>query len=227
MRQDLEADNTASFYFVDALFPSVPSSESEYQCTPPNLQFFDFDSIPIDQGLSYIAKKLAFTVDDSPEDAMRKMATMCRQKNPDAVALTLDYVRNIIEEDGPFDGVIGGSEGAGAAATVLVDCLRMSEKAGTPSAMKCGIFFVGAPPLEPNRPGWLLSDETDERITVATCHVLSEQDPLILPARALYNLCEPSVRRQILHERGHIIPHDRELMTKVAKFVRDLDQGLI
>ena len=220
-------DNTASFYFVDALFPSIPPKEVEYECTPPNLQYFDFDDVPVDQGLGYLAKMLDFGVDESPEDGMRKSASLAKHRNPDAISLTLEYVRNIIDEDGPFDGVIGASEGAGAAATVLLDCLAMSQKGGLPTTMKCGIFFVGMPPLDPGSRKWVLSDETDQRINVATCHILSESDPLILPARALCNICEPSLRKIILHGRGHVIPHDYELMVKVAQFVRDVNQALI
>ena len=137
--------------------------------------------------------------------------------------MTIDYLRNFIEEEGPFQGVIGISEGAGAAATVLIDHLKICRERGSPSIIQCGIFLVGIPALKIDSTGWLLSDETDQRITVPTCHILSYQDPLVAFAEALWNLCdEDTLRTRVLHDRGHVVPHEKEIMVRVAKFVRDL-----
>lgn len=224
LRQDLEADNTASFYFVDGLFDSVPASELEYQCPPPNLHFFDFDKVPIAAGMDNLVATLELKNMSTPEEAMRKASSTYHLKNPDAVGLMLDYIRNVIEEEGPFQGVVGTSAGATAAATVLMDELQRSSEDGHRTAMRCGIFFVAIPAYRADGKGWILSDETGQRITVPTCHIYSEKDPLVLTSKALWNTCEPSSRTLILHDKGHIIPHEKELMAEVAKFVRGLKQ---
>lgn len=209
---------------MDGLFDSVPSPELEYQCPPPNLHFFDFDKVPIAAGLHNLAATLDLKNMSTPEEAMRRVSSTYSFKNRDAVALTLDYIRNVIKEEGPFQGVIGASEGASAAATVLMNELQGSSDNGHRTAMKCGIFFVAIPAYRADGKGWILSDETSQRITAPTCHVYSEKDPLVLTSKALWNTCEPSSRTLILHEKGHTIPHEKELMAEVAKFVRGLNR---
>lgn len=224
LRQDLEADNTASFYFVDGLFDGVPSTELEYQCPPPNLHYFGFDKVPIAAGLQNLAATLDFKNMSTPEEAMRRVSSIYKLKNRDAVGLTIDYIRNVINEEGPFQGVIGASEGAAAASTVLMDELQRSSESGYRTAMKCGIFFVAIPAYQADGKGWILSDETSQRITVPTCHVYSEKDPLVMTSKALLNTCEPGSTTVVLHEKGHTIPHEKELMVEVAKFVRGINR---
>lgn len=225
LRQNLEADNTASFYFVDGLFDSVPAPGLEYQCPPPNLNFFDFDKVPIAAGMDNLVATLDLKNMSTPEQAMRRVSSTYHFKNRDAVGLMLDYIRNVIEEEGPFQGVIGTSEGAVAASTVLMDELQRSSEHGHRTAMRCGIFFVAIPAYRADGKGWILSDETDQRITAPTCHVYSEKDPLVLMSKALWNTCEPSSRTLVLHDKGHTIPHEKELMAEVAKFVRGLSRS--
>lgn len=208
---------------MDGLFNSIASPELEYQCPPPNLSYFDYEMVDVSAGLHHLAEMLDLKRFSTPEDAVRGQSF--GPKRNDAVTLTLDYVRNIIEEEGPFHGVIGASEGAGAAATVLINELETSYKNGCRPEMQCGIFFVGVPALKVAGKGWILCDETDQRITVPTCHVYSENDPLVMGSKALRDICQPNGRTLILHEYGHTIPHEKWLMADVGKFVRGLSQG--
>ena len=54
---------------------------------------------------------LTFNDLDKPEDKARRVWTMYKSPNDshDASTLMLDYVRNNIEDEGPFHGVIGAS----------------------------------------------------------------------------------------------------------------------
>ena len=155
---------------------------------------------------------------------MRRTWTMYgpSKDNHNPTALTLDYVRNIIEEEGPFHGVIGGSEGGSAAATVLLDQLDLARSAGIPATMKCGIFFVSTPAMRADGKGWYLNgDRSDNRgITVPTCHIFSDNDPLSWMSYCLSNTCQEEGKVHILHDKGHTIPHTEELMVEVANFAR-------
>ena len=163
----------------------------------------------------------------SPEDGVRRAWNRYGGEVGNSAELMLEYVRNIIEEEGPFHGIIGASEGGSAAATVLFDQLGLARKHGQPCTIQCGIFFVSTPPLKGDGKGCFLSDETDQRITIPTCHIYSEQDILCWMAKALQNLCQEDGRTIVLHEGGHTIPHTEELMMDVAKFVRRVKQGKI
>lgn len=102
LRQDLEADNTVSFYFVNGLFDSIPSHELEYQCGPSNLHFFDFDKMSIADDLHNLVITLDFKNMSTQEDARRRVSSIYSFKNRDAVALALDYIRNVMKEEGSF-----------------------------------------------------------------------------------------------------------------------------
>ena len=72
---------------------------------------------------------------------MQKILSTQEFTNRDAVSLTLDYVRNVIKEEGSFEGVIRASEGASAAATVLMDEVQTSSRNGCPNPMEIWHFL--------------------------------------------------------------------------------------
>ncbi|PBP24040.1 putative EF-hand calcium-binding domain protein [Diplocarpon rosae] len=83
----------------------------------------------------------------------------------------MDYLYDIMEREGPFDGIIGYSEGATVAATLLLHEQRRYEREGRLPMMKCALFFAGWPPMTPELDGIVLADETDLTITIPTCHI--------------------------------------------------------
>lgn len=129
-----------------------------------------------------------------------------------------------VENNGPFDGVMGFSEGGIIAAMLLVEDSRQSF-----AGFKCGIFFSAAPPLDPDvvRGGILRCVDPDRDggtlIQVPTAHIggsneclerlslLSPMAPLwckspALLRDALVRLCDDNYRQVFLHNRGHDIP---------------------
>ena len=91
----------------------------------------------------------------------------CNQSAQDAI----DYIYRIMEEDGPFDGILGYSEGATLAATLILHEQQRFDISGIPPMFKCALFFGGWPPLRPELDEVLLADESDLTITIPTCHV--------------------------------------------------------
>lgn len=85
----------------------------------------------------------------------------------------LDYLYKIMEEDGPFDGIIGYSEGATVAATLLLHEQKRFEQEGIEPMFKCALFFAGWPPLTPELDSIVLADESDLMVTIPTCHISS------------------------------------------------------
>ena len=107
--------------------------------------------------------------------------------------------------DGPFDGIIGFSEGAIVAADVLL------EQARNPTAhpFKCGIFFCGGAPWDYEGKKSLLADETEERIRVPTFHVLWKNDILWSTGLTLWGMCLQEPMGALWeHEGGHLVPRD-------------------
>jgi len=83
----------------------------------------------------------------------------------------MDYLYRIMEEDGPFDGIIGYSEGATVAATLLLHEQMRFETEGKSPMFKCALFFAGWPPMSPELDSIVLADESELTITIPTCHV--------------------------------------------------------
>lgn len=83
----------------------------------------------------------------------------------------INYLYGIMERDGPFDGIIGYSEGATVAATLLLHEQRRFETQGIPTMFKCALFFAGWPPMSPDLDSIVLADESDLTITIPTCHI--------------------------------------------------------
>lgn len=83
----------------------------------------------------------------------------------------IKYILNIYKKHGPFDAVIGYSEGATIAATMLLYQQRQQRRWGTKPLFKYGIFFAGWPPLDPKTHDIVLADESDERIETRTLHI--------------------------------------------------------
>lgn len=118
-----------------------------------------------------------------------------------------------VEMEGPFDGIIGFSEGAGVGASLLAHQERMElEELSTPFAFKCGIFFSAAPPVDVDamQKGDLqqLSAVKDGCcIKTPTAHIWDPNDS-VHPGfgGALHTICLESNVEVYLHGLGHIVP---------------------
>lgn len=264
LRQDLEADNTASFVFLDGLFASEGSKVIEYGCPPPNLNWFDLPK-ETDRDEEVLANcrqiKDEYTSGKvTAEEAMRAVQIYARDmfmpspspsphaaldddtSSAEAAATELGkdicmaYIRNFIQEEGPFHGVIGTSQGATVAAMVLLDDLDKSSRwrkdedndsiSSSSSMFECGVFFVGFPPISLDKSGYVLSDESppNTKITIPTCHVVGEEDIWHFGALALINVCDPNSTTVVTHKKGHVVPHTVEAMVGVAKFIREISR---
>lgn len=79
------------------------------------------------------------------------------------------YLLDVVAKHGPFDAVVGYSEGAVMAATMLLWQQR-KQRRGEP-LFKLGVFFAGWPPVDPKTHDVVLADEAGERIRTRTVHV--------------------------------------------------------
>ncbi|KAH8890385.1 DUF341 domain protein [Thozetella sp. PMI_491] len=119
-------------------------------------------------------------------------------------------VLRYIATHGPFDGVLGFSEGGAVAAWLLL------HDAQTPSPQfACGIFFCAAAPMDED--SWLagkMSNVTEAAgnvlINVPTAHIWSQAGD-IFPGmgQRLVSMCNVELREDFIHHLGHEIPGSR------------------
>ncbi|KAJ5291695.1 DUF341 domain protein [Penicillium angulare] len=126
------------------------------------------------------------------------------------VTKTLNDLQSYIDEEGPFDGAIGFSQGAGLIATYLLKW-RL-ERQGDPFPFKCAIFFAGASPIDVTSlaAGELkyvdAQSSHDSLISLPTAHIWGANDPLHEDAERLLSICDKTRRNVYLHSQGHEIP---------------------
>lgn len=229
LRENLLSDNTATLYFIDGLTECLPTKIPIYEAAPPFLTHYDFKAteeflnMVSEKDLDLWAAEQGFNNEVIPEVTMRTVLNSIQSKHGETVSMAHDYMQQVMDHHGPFHGVIGASEGAVAAASVLIRDLEMCRENNCKSSFKCGIFMVGFPAID-NFGRWILSDDgSDLRITVPTCHIIGDQDPVACAGIALMNTCDPDSRVLISHERGHCIPHESEIMSRVGDFVRKVE----
>ncbi|KAJ5166246.1 uncharacterized protein N7482_005027 [Penicillium canariense] len=215
---DLNKDGeTTSFVYTQGKNPvTVPPEFEGFFGPPPNFTFIDGDP----QVASYPIRTLG--QEGSPEDAIRKFynsAGLWKTKDAKSV---LDPLLDQIDQDPAIEGIIGFSEGAGIAASLIVEEGKREKATGRVPRLKCAIFMAGMPPMDSATGRYLLQDEDGQLISIPTVHIMGTQDAMISGTMALYNVCDPDTADLFDHGGGHIIPRDAQTVTEVVKIIRTM-----
>jgi len=128
----------------------------------------------------------------------------------------LDFVQDVILEDGPFDGIIGFSEGAALAYALLLR--YASEHPLEPPSTICkwvALFSCVGIDLEQHRL------DKESLLSIPSLHVLDQSDTR-LGTGGTNVACEPGTAQWIWHNRGHAIPRDTATVTRIMDAVRVL-----
>src|SRR5689334_13826387 len=129
-------DNTASFHFIHGprqAFP--PEGFEEFFGNPPYYRFIEPDDPEAEkaqEGEDLLSKIRDFPEGLTPEDTMRELMKGSLSSRNSTVA-AIEYLYGIMEEEGPFDGIIGYSEGATVASTLLMTEQKRAQETGIPS----------------------------------------------------------------------------------------------
>ena len=175
-----------------------------------------------------------------PEDVMRALGNGWdgRWVNHHQV---MEYLYDTLERNPDIEGIIGYSEGATMAASLMLDEDRKAQETGRPRRIKCAIFITGWPPLSPEE-DVVLADESDYTLDIPTLHVVGADgnfdiyytvqtiyslfifgtDPYRYGALALFNICDPDTAAMFDTGRGHTIPRSGPIIKELGNAVRDL-----
>ncbi|KAH3912578.1 hypothetical protein HBI56_154130 [Parastagonospora nodorum] len=218
--KELESDGTASFFFLQGPYEvTPPSGYEEFFGGPPYYRFIvpsDADSETVD----VLERIRDFPQLETPEMTMRELMTYGIAKTDDSARQTLLYLYEVMEKEGPFDGIIGYSEGATIAGTLLLHEQMRDKNEGRIPVLKCALFFGGWPPMRPTLDGIVLADESDLMIDVPTVHIVGSLDPYLHGNIALYNICDPDTAFIFDHAKGHTLPRDKHMVKELGDTVR-------
>ena len=214
--REFENDEKIRFEFAQGMLEYPPPEGFERELgDPPHLRFFEWE-LPA----KYLGARGQSTSDHTQicvEDVIREHF---QPQDPFCMEMALEYLHLFMEQEGPFEGVIGWSEGAAVAATLLLEDSAMCDRDHSISKFKCAIFFAGAPPFTPDGKNVLLHDQYGQVIQIPTCHVLGQSDLMVELAEALFNICDSSSAIAIKDEGGHRISRDPEVTRKIVDFIR-------
>ncbi|KAF3010993.1 hypothetical protein E8E13_010664 [Curvularia kusanoi] len=132
-----------------------------------------------------------------------------------------EYIHETMEEDGPFDGVVGFSQGAAAAATALLRTQNADPTA--PPLFKFAIFFCATNALDTSQEEAALANVPAAKgmrlPAIPTVHVVGQKDDVFAESMTLYELADPRLARLITHSGGHVIPKDAAFARKMQDLI--------
>ncbi|EPE03870.1 ef-hand calcium-binding domain protein [Ophiostoma piceae UAMH 11346] len=219
--KELSDSGDADFHFIEGPCVAVPPPGFEdYFGNPPYRRFMEPDEVGVTQEDDVLTRIRDFPDCETPEDTMRELMKEGVATSHRSTDNALKYLLNIMEQQGPFDGIVGYSEGATIASTLLVHEQRRFRTLGIAPMFKYAIFFAGWPPLDPDTHAMVLSDESDEMIEIPTCHIIGSMDPYLHGSMALYNVCDADTAYLFDHAKGHTLPRDKDTVKELADVVR-------
>ncbi|RFU78581.1 ef-hand calcium-binding domain-containing [Trichoderma arundinaceum] len=198
-----------------------PPGFDDYFGAPPLFRFMDYDGVSELEQM--VVKIRDMPQGSSPEETMRKLVASVEQFAVPAVTGAMSQLVQILDEDPEIDasGILGYSEGATTAATLILEEQRLFKEQGRPRRIKCAIFFAGWPPVRivNGRVETMLADEYDEVIDIPTCHVVGCNDPYIDGAVALYGICNEDEAILFDHGKGHTVPRDETTVRELTEAI--------
>lgn len=137
-----------------------------------------------------------------------------------AVAYIQDYTDHQPE---PFDLVLGFSEDASVAASIIVHQARTH----CVNAFKGAIFICGYPPYDTKRHQSLLADEVATRTEISTAHIVGSADSSRPSSLALYNVCDGETSILFDHNKGHTVSTDGRSTMGMAAAIREVRDRIL
>lgn len=208
----LETDGTATFYFTEGSREmSPPPGYKDFFGEPPHKCFQTHEAFA-----TFLPLVLNPT-HSSLEDSISHFKDYPRDG---AIVEAIATLSQVLETEGPFDGVLGFSEGSGLAATLLADHITKRRAAGKDSVLKLGIFWGGVPPFLADGKRLYLPHTDGQIFGVRTIHVIGAMDPFLEAAMLLYNLCDPDRAVLFDHGKGHQIVWEPKIVKSLVEEIR-------
>ena len=130
------------------------------------------------------------------------------------VEASLQALEQVLRDEGPFDGVLGFSQG-GAAAAILCAAIQ-TEQIAAPQ-FRFGLFFGAFAPRDPSYSAFIKS----AGLNLPSLHFYGEADNLVTEDRTseLHGFFDGGAALMVSHPQGHCIPSLAEVRNRVKEFV--------
>jgi hypothetical protein len=129
-----------------------------------------------------------------------------------------EHTRAIIATQGPFDGVLGFSQGAALAASMIIH--HSKTRPAEPPLFRVAVFICGAGPWESTGVRHVVGSGTYP-IQIPTANIVGKLDALYPESVGLYELCEPSKASFYDHGSKHMVPFDVKNTEEMVKVIEE------
>lgn len=140
---------------------------------------------------------------------------------PESILQAVSDLSEYVASEGPFDGVIGFSQGAALAAMLLA-------RDDFPLPFSFAVFICGGPPFreESLRDGNVEYVDTSPHsgiLKLPTAHLIGAQDQAMPECLKLVNACREQMRTVFDHGAGHQVPVNPKGITEaMAKIIQQV-----
>jgi predicted esterase len=137
----------------------------------------------------------------------------------EAVDEAIELLYEVIDEQGPFDAIIGFSQGA-AIATVFMLHHMIKHPLDPPYALfKYALLFSGAVFIDPS--GIARGpDGKDPKLRIPSLHVCGEKDEVLKDSLALSTRFNKDSAEVFMHTLGHTIPKDSKTVSMIMNSIK-------
>ncbi|CAL9737362.1 family of serine hydrolases 3 [Monosporozyma servazzii] len=137
---------------------------------------------------------------------------------------TLDFLHNYIVENGPFEGIIGFSQGAGLGGYLARDINRILDL--TPTQQQPLKFFISFSGFKLEPPQYQSAYDIDNDETPKSLHIQGELDAVVSEARVmkLYESYPESKRTLLKHPGSHFVPNSKPFVSQVCNWLHHVEQ---
>lgn len=138
-----------------------------------------------------------------------------------SIAEAYDMLYDIIEEEGPFDGVLGFSHGGTLATGFIAHHVKHKPYETVP--FRCAVFFNSMPPFRMNdNDSPVFESGLEGLIKIPTLHVVGNKDFVYNYSLELHSLCDEKSSTILVHDGGHEIPRSKKVVATMAAAFREL-----
>ncbi|KAJ5361542.1 hypothetical protein N7541_002386 [Penicillium brevicompactum] len=207
-----------SFHYVQGTIDmAVPPEFEGFFGPPPHYSFVQADGR---EGM--VMNMRDFPKRNTPEEAVKDALKISGDPTYSCVKEVMERLIGVLDSEGDIEGVIGYSEGAQVAASLLMEEKRRADLGRTPR-IKCALLFHGWPPIDPVSGKMVVIDDFEtEPITIPTCHVIGAIDPFLDGSMALYNMCDPDTADLFDHGGGHVLPRAKHYCDELSAVVHEM-----
>ena len=143
-----------------------------------------------------------------------------RGTSPGSTVLeAFDHTKQFIAEEGPFDAVIGFSQGAALAAALLIH--QSKTYPDEPPLFRAAVFICSAMPWESSGLEQITPQPDTYPITIPTANIVGKADALYPEGVKLFELCEPTKATFYDHGSKHMVPFDMKNTEEMVRVIEE------